>query len=56
MISKMNGISEGNEVFKKIKSVNINLLEGMACEGGCICGPGVMINPLLAKNSLKNTK
>jgi len=52
----MNGVSEGKNLFKKAKSDKIDLIEGMVCEGGCICGPGIMINPLLAKNSLKNIK
>lgn len=56
IIEKMNGISQGKEVFNKAKKENIHLIEGMACEGGCICGPGIMVNPIVAKNTLKNIK
>lgn len=56
IIERMNGISEAKDLFKKAKVDKIDLIEGMACEGGCICGPGILINPLLAKNSLKNFK
>lgn len=44
---------EGNELFKKAKTGKIDLIEGMACEGGCICGPGIMCNPLVAANLKK---
>ena len=54
-IEKMDGLSEGNELFKKAKTGKIDLIEGMACEGGCICGPGIMVNPLVAKANLKKT-
>ncbi|HQO21497.1 MAG TPA: monomeric [FeFe] hydrogenase [Spirochaetota bacterium] len=30
-----------------------NLIEVMSCEGGCICGPGVVANPKFAANKLK---
>lgn len=53
IVEKMDGLSEGNELFKKAKTGKIDLIEGMACEGGCICGPGIMVNPLVAKASLK---
>jgi ABC-type dipeptide/oligopeptide/nickel transport system ATPase component len=52
-IEKMNGISEGKELFKKAKLEKIDLIEGMACEGGCICGPGIMVNPNSAKIALQ---
>lgn len=56
LIEKMNGIAEGKLLFKRAKTEKIDLIEGMACEGGCICGPGIMVNPLIAKNSLKTVK
>ena len=56
VIEKMNGVSEGKILFQRAKTEKIDLIEGMACEGGCICGPGIMINPIISKNSLKNIK
>lgn len=53
IVEKMNGLSEGKELFKKAKKEKIDLIEGMACEGGCICGPGIMTNPIVAKNALQ---
>lgn len=53
IVEKMNGIEEGKLLFKKASTSKIDLIEGMACEGGCICGPGIMINPIVAKNVLK---
>lgn len=50
---QMNGLNEGKELFGRAKKDKIDLIEGMACEGGCICGPGIMVNPLVAKNALK---
>lgn len=38
----MNGLSEATDVFKKITQEKYNLLEGMACKGGCINGPGII--------------
>lgn len=52
-IIKMDGLKEAKNVFEEIKKDNYDLIEGMACEGGCISGPGIMVNPKLAKNSLK---
>lgn len=53
IVEKMDGISQGKEVFKKASKEQIDLIEGMACEGGCICGPGIMVNPNMAKVALK---
>ncbi|MDO7975478.1 MULTISPECIES: monomeric [FeFe] hydrogenase [Oceanotoga] len=53
---KMNGLEEGKQIFKDLEKENINLLEGMACFGGCISGPGVLINPRVANNGLKKIK
>jgi len=53
---KLNGLNQANKVFKEIKEENYDLLEGMACEGGCICGPGIMTNPRIAKRNLNNIK
>ena len=30
-----------------------NLIEVMSCEGGCICGPGVVSNPKRTDRALK---
>lgn len=57
----MNGMAEAKEVFQKIKQEKYHLLEGMACRGGCINGPGI-ISPakltevLLKKLSNKKSK
>ena len=49
----MNGMEEAAEVFKKVADGNYDLLEGMACRGGCINGPGVIANPKLTETLIK---
>ncbi len=55
---QMNGLIEAEKIFNELKKEDYDLLEGMACEGGCICGPGIMNNPRIAKRKLSdlNTK
>ncbi len=53
---KINGIEEAKKVFAGLKNNKCDLLEGMACEGGCIAGPGIMVNPNIAKAMLKRIK
>jgi len=50
-----NGLKECDSKLKEIKNKKIcpNVLEGMACFGGCISGPGVLIDPKIANISLK---
>ena len=50
---KMNGLKEGKEVFIKARKEHPKILEGMACEGGCIAGPGITVNPRIALNNVK---
>ncbi|WP_075780292.1 monomeric [FeFe] hydrogenase [Marinitoga sp. 1137] len=52
-ILKIDGLKNAKEVFMKVKGEEYNLIEGMACEGGCISGPGIITNPKLANNALK---
>ena len=35
-------------IMKFASSDEFNVLEGMACEGGCVAGPGVIVNPNIA--------
>ncbi len=49
----MNGLKEGKEVFKKVREEHPKILEGMACEGGCIAGTGMTVNPRIALNNVK---
>ncbi|BDU51028.1 monomeric [FeFe] hydrogenase [Haliovirga abyssi] len=53
---KMDGLKESKELFSKLKNEKFDLMEGMACEGGCICGPGIMVNPNVANAVLKKIK
>jgi len=32
------------------------IIEGMACKGGCVCGPSILVNPKIAANQLKKQK
>ena len=52
-IISMNGIEEATEVFRKVTDGSYDLLEGMACRGGCINGPGVIANPKLTETLIK---
>lgn len=48
-----NGASECIKALNILKAgkLNVNLLEGMACEGGCIAGPATLVSP---QNCRKN--
>ncbi len=50
-----NGLKECELKLKDIKNGKScpNVLEGMACFGGCISGPGVMVDPKIANMALK---
>jgi [FeFe] hydrogenase (group B1/B3) len=50
---KMDGLSEGKEVFQTARQEKYDLIEGMACAGGCIAGPCIMVNPKIAAAALK---
>lgn len=52
-ILAMNGMEDATEVFGKISDGNYDLLEGMACRGGCINGPGIIANPKVTEALIK---
>lgn len=52
----MNGLVSGKESFSFAATEKFDIMEGMACEGGCICGPGIMVNPKVAKAMLGKLK
>jgi len=50
-----NGIQECSKIIKDVVSgkIKVDIFEGMGCDGGCIAGPGVLIEPRIAANNLK---
>lgn len=51
------GISDCNILLKQIsKGMEVDFMEGMGCQNGCIGGPGIMISPTKAKGLLKKLK
>ncbi|PLV60049.1 monomeric [FeFe] hydrogenase [Thermotoga sp. KOL6] len=50
-----NGISECAQLLKDVKDgkLKVNIFEGMGCDGGCVAGPGILIDPAVAKANLK---
>ncbi|SHH23808.1 monomeric [FeFe] hydrogenase [Thermosipho atlanticus] len=56
-IVSANGLSECMKTLKEIKSgkIQVEIFEGMACDGGCIGGPGILVDPRIAFNNLKRT-
>jgi [FeFe] hydrogenase (group B1/B3) len=52
-ILKMNGLEEARKTFGLLKKEKYDLLEGMACNGGCVGGPGIMIDSKIAMAKLK---
>ncbi len=55
-VLKMNGLVEADRIFKTAKGEAIQLIEGMACRGGCIAGPGITIDPAIAKKKIMKIK
>lgn len=53
---KTEGVHKCNEVLTLLgkKSVKANYLEGMACEGGCLGGPGTLTDQRVANRLLKD--
>ena len=49
---KMDGLDQANKVFLEAKKEKFDLIEGMACEGGCISGPCILSKPVIAKSML----
>jgi len=50
---KMDGLVQAKETFNLAKKEKYDLIEGMACEGGCIAGPGVIVNPKVSSSNVK---
>lgn len=51
----VDGLSKKNLNLLKVAAagkLKNNMIEVMSCEGGCICGPGVISNPKVAKKKL----
>jgi len=50
-----NGLAECEKLLNAIASgrAEFDLVEGMACEGGCIAGPGVLVDPRVSFRELK---
>jgi iron only hydrogenase large subunit-like protein len=55
-VLKINGLTEADTVFKQADTEVVKLIEGMACRGGCIAGPGINTNPKIAKGKIKKLK
>ncbi|HDM70598.1 MAG TPA: 4Fe-4S dicluster domain-containing protein [Thermotogales bacterium] len=54
-IVSANGIPECARILKDIKAgkLKVDIFEGMGCDGGCVAGPGVLVDPRIAFNNLK---
>ncbi|MDC7227872.1 MAG: monomeric [FeFe] hydrogenase [Spirochaetales bacterium] len=55
---KVDGLTKKNINLLKAAAagkLKYNLIEVMSCEGGCICGPGVIGNPKVVKKKLENS-
>lgn len=55
-VLKMNGLSEAKKSFALAQKGKFDLFEGMACSGGCVGGPGIMVNKVSAIAKLKTEK
>ncbi len=55
-VLRMNGLVEASTLFKRVETEPIKLIEGMACRGGCIAGPGITVDPRIAKQKIKKMK
>ncbi|MBT1247159.1 MULTISPECIES: monomeric [FeFe] hydrogenase [unclassified Thermosipho (in: thermotogales)] len=53
-ITVANGLAECKHVLEKLSNgkLDTDIIEGMACDGGCIAGPGVLADPRIAKSLL----
>lgn len=53
-LAKADGLREAQHLLKAATKgcLSANLIEGMACQGGCIAGPGTMIDKRVAEKSL----
>lgn len=54
-IGVANGLAGCEETLNSITKgkIEYDLVEGMACEGGCVAGPGVLTDPRMALKELK---
>lgn len=52
-VIRMDGLASAKETFQSAAREKCDLIEGMACTGGCIAGPGIMVNPKVAAAALK---
>jgi len=54
-VANAEGLSYCVQLLKRLKAGNleVDFIEGMGCEGGCIGGPGTMVNPRVARGLLK---
>lgn len=50
VVLKADGLQEAKAACDDLRAgkMEANLIEGMACQGGCVAGPGTLINPLVA--------
>lgn len=53
-VVRANGLTEAVAACDALRAgtLGANLLEGMACPGGCVAGPGTLINPIAAEKLL----
>jgi len=53
-VIRANGLTEAVAACDALRAgtFGANLLEGMACPGGCVAGPGTLINPIAAEKLL----
>lgn len=53
-VTVANGLMECKLALEKLSNgkIDTDIIEGMACDGGCIAGPGVLADPRVAKSSL----
>lgn len=54
LVKRANGLQEAVSICKDLAGgkLDASFIEGMGCEGGCIAGPGTLINPLVAEKLL----
>lgn len=54
---KAEGVDECLQILNKVEGgeIRANYVEGMACKGGCLGGPGVLVDKRYTKKYLQNT-
>jgi len=55
VLASANGLSECAKLLTQIESdkLKVDVLEGMGCDGGCIAGPGILVDPAVSRANLK---